>query len=367
MMNFVDCIPTLGKKLALYEKGEVIERLGEDVIKSTVAGILRGENIRSLTENLTKRRISLSSAALLKTYVEAASKIPDFAEKYTEIILSNYKQKKLSKTEKCYLNWFAGLTGKQIQNVLRGNNSSELEKYLAETNNLLKTAETELEKEFGNLSGSISIGNQKIDVSWLEILEIFLAVGSQTLALRGSEKSIYGKMFEKLVLGSVLTILGFDFVQRNSTDKTDKIFWLSERGEKRESDATALIKAGKGIRFDIGFIGVGNTEISLDKVSRFERNMEYANKTYNMSTVIIVDRIGEDSRIVQMAKEIDGHIIQMSMSNWVIELSNILYEELHYKSSIFNKSEAEVFTLISEKLKDIDLKQFLENKTVAPI
>ena len=35
--------------------------------------------------------------------------------------------------------------------------------------------------------------------------------------------------------------------------------------------ASALIKAGHGVRFDIGFIGRRNPEISLDEVSRFER------------------------------------------------------------------------------------------------
>jgi hypothetical protein len=69
-----------------------------------------------------------------------------------------------------------------------------------------------------------------------------------------------------------LHILGFEYVTP-PPHKTSRVFWLSSREERRESDATLLYEAGKGVRFDIGFIGRGNPEISLDKVSRFEREI----------------------------------------------------------------------------------------------
>ena len=112
-----------------------------------------------------------------------------------------------------------------------------------------------------------------IYIDWDTILQIMTSIGAQTLAIRGSEKSTYGKLYERLILGVLLEILGFKLVNRENIKNPKKVFWLSSRDEKRESDATLLFEAGKGVRFDIGFIGRGNPEISLDKVSRFEREI----------------------------------------------------------------------------------------------
>src|SRR5690606_7836722 len=131
--------------------------------------------------------------------------------------------------------------------------------------------------------------------------------GSETLTIRGSEKSLYGKFCEKVVLGALLHILGFEHVAVGDVTKAEHVFWLSSNSDRgRESDATILYKLGQGIRIDIGFIGRGNTEISLDKVSRYRRKVEVGDDVWYMGTIIIVDRIGPRSRIVELAREIDG-------------------------------------------------------------
>ena len=365
MNSITNNIPQVGKELATYTRNDVVNKLGNDVIQNTVLGILKGENIRPLTETLTKRRISLSTAALFTTYIKTLLENPLFSKNYGSVLFDNIKEPKLTKAEKSFLTWMAGLTEKQIQNVLRGKDSSEIKKYISEMDLQLKQLARTAENELGTLEAKISFNEKNCSLSWLEFSQIFLAIGSQTLAIRGSEKSTYGKMFEKLVLGSVLTLCGFDFVQRNETKKDKKIFWLSERNEKRESDATALISLGKGIRFDIGFIGVGNTEISLDKVTRFEKIIDFNNKKYDMATIIIVDRIGEGSRITEMAKEINKcHIIQMSMSNWVKELSDILYQDFNFKTPIYGQPDDFIFEYIEKKVLSIDMASFLANKTV---
>ena len=360
-------IPKIGKELATYGKEDVVSKLGNDVIQKTVIGILKGENIRSLTESLTKRRISLSTASMFLTYVKTLIQEPDFAQKYGEIIYSNITESKLTKAEKSYLNWMAGLTEKQIQNVLRGKDRDELKRYILETDLFIKQLAEITEKQLGKIGGKVFVNEKECYFGWLEFSQLFLSIGSQTLAIRGSEKSTYGKMFEKLVLGSVLSLFGFDFVRRNETAKDKKIFWLSERDEKRESDATAIITLGKGIRFDIGFIGVGNTEVSLDKVTRFEKIMDFNNKKYDMATIIIVDRIGEKSRITEMAKDINKcHIVQMSMSNWVKELSNILYEDFNYKTPFWGQSDTYILDYIQNEIEKMDMSLFLNNITVKP-
>jgi hypothetical protein len=43
-------------------------------------------------------------------------------------------------------------------------------------------------------------------------------------------------------------------IDKKGTSKTNMVFWLSQREDKRESDATILVRNGMGARFDIGFI-----------------------------------------------------------------------------------------------------------------
>ena len=246
-----------------------------------------------------------------------------------------------------------------MQNVFR-NNPDMIEKHLQDFSNLLNKTASQLTRDFGNITASISLDKHNYLLNWPALLHIFYAIGAQSLAIRGSEKSMYGKLFEKLILGSLLSILGFKLVDRVKDTKSKMVFWLSQRGNKRESDATVLLKPGVGARFDLGFIGPGNSEISLDKVSRFEREMEHGRQSYYMSTIILVDRIGEGSRITDMAKEINGDIVQMSMTYWVREVAVILNEKLQFKHAILKMSADESLKHIESAMKSIDLNEFVK-------
>ena len=168
-------------------------------------------------------------------------------------------------------------------------------------------------------------------------------IGAQTLAIRGSEKSAYGKLFEKLVLGALLCLLGFKYVTP-PPEEFKGVFWLSSREQKRESDATLLYDKGKGVRFDIGFIGRGNPEISLDKVTRFEREISFGRSShFYMATIILVDRIGKNSRIEQLAQVIGGNIVQMSASYWPQQVARVLHEALGFEHELVDKAPLEEF------------------------
>ena len=124
--------------------------------------------------------------------------------------------------------------------------------------------------------------------------------------------------------------------------------------------STVLYKAGVGVRFDIGFIGPGNTEISLDKVSRFEKEMEHGRQVHYMSTIIIVDRIGEKSRIVEMAKAINGDIVQMSMAYWVKDICIILNNKIGFKHPIMKLKGNDILKYIRNKMEHVNLNEFLD-------
>ncbi|MGE3800643.1 MAG: CfrBI family restriction endonuclease [Candidatus Kapaibacterium sp.] len=353
-----DQIPSIGLQLASYSGKDLIERVGEKIIRDVVTSILCGGNVRALTEGLTQRRLFLSNASLLITYLNSVENVPGFALSKVNTVAEELLQSSLAPEQKVFLQWLIGLTGKSIQNVLRSD-QAHLETYLNDLDQAIKNASVQSQQEFGDISATIVLDQRQFVLQWPELLQLFLALGTQTLAVRGSEKSMYGKFFEKLILGSLLTILGFRQIDPQESNTSEKVFWLSQRGSKRESDATVLLKPGTGVRFDVGFIGPGNTEVSLDKVSRFEREMDHGRQLHFMSTIIIVDRIGEGSRITELAKQINGNIVQMSMTFWVREICEILHESIGYKHPILNMEQNATLAFITKKMATIRLADFI--------
>jgi hypothetical protein len=97
----------------------------------------------------------------------------------------------------------------------------------------------------------------------------------------------------------------------------------------------------------------------LDKVSRFEREMDFGRQTHYMSTIIIVDRIGQNSRIKELASAINGEIVQMSMSYWVKEIAEILKEKIGYTHRILKMTNDESLVFVREQIGKVDLQDFL--------
>jgi hypothetical protein len=148
----------------------------------------------------------------------------------------------------------------------------------------------------GELRQSVSALN------WKDLTRLTTAIGATTLTIRGSEKSTYGKLFERLIMGSVLTILGFEHVENSQSPKIERVFWLSDSSDVRECDATIRLRPGKLARFDIGFIGKGNPEIMKDKLTRYANEVEQ-NGTANFSqTFIIVDKMPDIQRRLKPLK-----------------------------------------------------------------
>lgn len=356
MQKLADCIPDIGKELAYYSSSQVAEKLGLDVIKEVIGAVLTGENIRNLTEQLTRRRLTVSNAAMFTTFIKASSQIPNFIEEFPHNVKEEANLSQSNKGCKAFMNWMIGLNQKSIQNVLRNNKRESLDTYLSE----YKKSITDIASSgLGDISGDLQLDNNSVRINWDFILYLLSAVGTQTLAIRGSEKSMYGKMFEKLILGSLLQILDFTLVAPNENTDKEGIFWLSHREDKRESDATLLYKLGKGVKFDIGFIGPGNSEISLDKVSRFEKDLEVNSKKYSVHTIIIVDRLGDNSRVAELAKKINGSLVQMSMSYWVQDVAKLLSESVGFSHPLIDMSQEEGLDYIQSKLRGVDISKLI--------
>lgn len=351
--------PEFGTSLANYKGSEVVSRLGKSAIQETVCGVLLGKNIRSLTEGLTRRRIALCSAAVLNAYLNAAGSIPDFENRLISLVGQEYNEGKLSKAESMFLLWMLGLTNKGVQNILRGDKNEALKEYAESTKSALESAAKKATEQCGELSGELVLGGKTLNLNWKNLTQIFTVIGAQTLAIRGSEKSMYGK----LVMGTLLSILGFKNIKPGQNESPSMLFWLSQREDKRESDATAIVSNENGMRFDIGFIGPGNPEISLDKVSRFERQMEYGQNKLKMGVIILIDRLGEGSRTARMAEGINGHVVQMSKPTWVRDVAQILHHECAYNHPIIAMTDAQLVSYIKRESTKVDISPFIQSVT----
>lgn len=350
-------MPSVFCELVESKGSNFIRQAGEAAVRKVVVDVLCGVNLRASTESITRQRLGRLNAATLLLYLRGLQVAFDFSKQLPELAAAGLSRR-TSKSEKWLYQWTLGLTDKGFQNVLRddGNAVARYAKSFAEN---LQALAKQTGEEHGDLSCRVCLGRDKeVVFDWQDILSLFCTIGSQTLAIRGSEKSTYGKLFERLVLGSVLSI--FDFEQSiPSESKLGGIFWLSSKIGEREADATLLIKAGQAIRFDLGFIGRGNPEITKDKVSRFERNLEVGHQRYDSTTIIIVDRVGPSSALEDQARRAGAMVIQMSLSHWPKQLAQVFAQRFDYRHELLTLAPSALPGFFQRKLQRMNLENFV--------
>ena len=347
-----------GLDLLSAKGSDLVREIGIDVIRGVVLDVLTGVNLRDSTEALTRRRIVAVNLATVDLFLKGSALSENFITELPRLATEILVGRPPSKQERWLAQWVLGLTDKAFQNVLRDSRAS-LEAY---RDRYIETCRRTIEKHAensGQLCGSLTLGSGvRAEINWLVMTYLLNTIGAQTLTIRGSEKSAYGKLFEKLILGSLLYVLGFKHVVP-PPKQTEGVFWLSSSSERRESDATLLYQAGKGVRFDIGFIGRGNTEISLDKVTRFEREVDIGGSRHYMATIIIVDRVGPNSRIEPMARKIGARIIQMSAAYWPQEVARELNRVLDFEHKLLRMKQSRIRKFLERELSKAPLEDFV--------
>jgi hypothetical protein len=185
----------------LVTKGTgLIKQIGEDVIRGVIFDVMCGKNLRDSTEMLTRRRLALLNAAILIMFIRGQTKDKNFVLN-TLSKASKTLQNRIPKEQRWVLQWLLGLTDKGFQNILR-DRTEALEVYKTKYLEVCKDVVSMCAKEYGNLEGEIRLTNSdKAVINWNFIIGLLGTVGAQTLAIRGSEKATYGKLFERLVLG----------------------------------------------------------------------------------------------------------------------------------------------------------------------
>lgn len=363
MTSISDLYPEKGRIVLTGSGKEIVERLGTDTARKVVLAVLQGENIRQQTEPLTRLRVALATGAMVALFARGWQEIDDFSDRLSALAVEQLSARRSGGREVQWpAQWIIGLTGKGVQNVLRSDPEAR-KQYVADFEAAIRDAAQRCEADFGPIEWTLGFveteGAGQKTLGWEDITRLTTAIGSATLTIRGSEKSVYGKLFERLVLGSVLSILGFKFVKSPAAPELSEAFWLSDSGDERECDATVRLRPGKLARFDIGFIGRGNPEIMKDKLSRFARETEQHGVAHTSQTFIIVDRMPNTAKTREVAERAGSEVIQMSMQFWPKELAQRIQVRLGYESEILRIPDAKLSEFLESKIRSVPLLDFL--------
>ncbi len=356
-MGIYDKYNDIGKSNAKATSSDFTDMVGEEGIRDIVCKVLLGGNVRDITEFITQRRLINSYSAMLDLYIKHMNKYAKSTEGYAnyvarDLVMSKGDSKMISL-------WLLGLTKKGLDNIVR--TQENIMDYQYSFVDSMNNAVKDLENTYGKLSGTIEVAGSKLDLNWNVLSLMFMSMGAQTLSIRGSAKSMNGKMFEKLVLGTLLTLIGFTYLPEppKNVDKSKKYFWLSNMDEnERETDAT-LIYNGKAISVDIGFIGKGNPEITLDKVTRFGAYKQIGGIPHDMATMIVVDTVGENSDLFNKAKRVNGYVFQMKKDEWTIEFAKVVSRIMEIDIVLAEKNIDELKDYFEKELKKIEMKKFV--------
>jgi hypothetical protein len=362
-----DLFPESGRVLLTGGGREFVERIGVEAIRDSILSVMMGDNIRTQTEPLSRRKIAIVSGALVILFLRGKLEIGNFTSKLSEMAVSQLARRgKRDKATTWIAQWLIGLTQKQFQNVLRSD-AEGIKGYIADFEDAIGQAAGKCRHEFGDVKMELGFiedaKGRRVQLDWKDIARLTTAIGSQTLAIRGSDKSMYGKLFERLILGSFLTILGFERVNPLTNDKTAGVFWLSDSRDLREADATLLVRPGRLARFDIGFIGVGNSEISKDKLSRYAREFEVGGGRIRSTTFIVVDRLPKSEKTQRAAAQIKAEIVQMSLRYWVRDLAQRLGERMGVIHELQHMQDGDIETYLRGRLDRIRVQDFLSGVT----
>lgn len=365
--------PEQGRILLTGTGKQVLERIGVEAARRIVLSVMMGENIRDQTEPLTRQRITQISGAMVIMFLRGWLEVEHFTDKLSSMAVEQLTSsgKRIQKANISPALWVLGLTKKQMQNVLR-DRKERLIPYITGFETVIEQAAAQCPKDYGELRITMGFAKDSegrtITLGWKDLARLMTAIGSQTLAIRGSDKAMFGKLFEKLILGSVLTTFGFRRVNPAINTSTDKVFWLSDSTGSRESDATLIFRRGQVARFDMGFIGRGNSEISKDKLSRYEREAEAAGGKHSSVTFIIVDRLPTKSKKTQeAANKIGAEIIQMHWQYWPRRLAERLGERLGFVHELQTMPDNKIREYLTNQLADIPIQDFLTAITIGEL
>lgn len=339
-----------------------IDAVGKETLKESIKDVVvNGENYRPLTERQLRSKVLRSDYFLTKLLPEIIEEFTTHTEDHSienffvslaaQLIVepTNSEQFKIALS-------LLGLTKKGLDNIL-DNNPWQLYNYCLD----LSKSITEFVNQHFNKKVS-EVTNDEFEYT-LQLLSI----SSLSLAIRGSMKSMVGKLFERLILGTSLSLLGLKYLSTPPTytekeyselcDRNQAYFWLSSKEKNgREKDATIMYR-DKIIDIDIGLIGKGNPEIAADKLSRFKPEYKFKNRVFPAKTIILIGRVNNGKIIQASAHNTNGKVIEITNNNqWLFELNKYMLEFISPEQDLRLNTD---FSTLGDQINQIDIEKFI--------
>lgn len=263
-------------------------------VREAMLHLITGGNYRIITERAVREKLHIYHSWLMQI-VQRARK--EFGREWPSRLLEKLLAERNADNSLEDLRvWLLGLTHKTAVNIgLSKKDQKEINAFLEEAIRICAEVSSDVEWRKGTVTIDLR-NNSTGEIQSLEILEtlwLLQMVGASTLTIRGSNKAIYGKRFERAFLRIVLETLGL---------KRDRNFWLNiERDAEVEREVDGEVETKRGrIQIDIGLIGVGNQEVSEDKLNRVGNN-----------GIVIVDKLGSRSNVGFAAERKGVKLIQI--------------------------------------------------------
>lgn len=348
------------------KRDSFISAVGHDAINTSITNILiEGSNYRTLAERQARSKI------LNSDYYLRAGLIPDIIQEFTKNTINHsirnffislaaqlLVESKNSEQFKIILS-LLGLTNKGFTNIL-DENPNQLYDYC------IDLADSTIDFVKRSLKRDISYPT---DDGFEYALEL-LSISSLALAIRGSMKSMVGKLFEKLILGTALSLFGFEYLKtapEYDEDEYTKLcnaqrpyFWLSSTEQKgREKDATIMYK-DRLIDIDIGLIGKGNPEVAADKLSRFKAEYDFENKSFIATTIILLANVNNGEIIKNSANKYKGKYVGITDNpTWLLQLNTDIFDFIDPNHELLNSFTTTDENQLKEQIKKTNFNKFL--------
>ncbi len=159
--NLNQFFPESSKVLLTGGGKDFVERIGVEAIKKAILSVMMGENVRTQTEPLSRRRIAQISGALIVMFARGCMEIDNFTKQLSSMAVHQLENTKRNDTINIWpAQWMIGLTGKSYQNVLKSNPEAFLG-YVTSFEEAINESVTKCHKEFGDCRMSLGLIEDK--------------------------------------------------------------------------------------------------------------------------------------------------------------------------------------------------------------
>jgi hypothetical protein len=142
--------PESSRELLTGSGKQFVEQIGVITIREAVYRVMLGENVRTQTEPLSRRRHARMSGAIVAMFTEAHLANDKFEEQLARLAVEQLQAgPKSNKAVMWPAQWLLGLNNKAVQNVLRSDTKT-IDRYVRDFEEALRDAAQHCRNQLGD-------------------------------------------------------------------------------------------------------------------------------------------------------------------------------------------------------------------------